>query len=68
MKAIARERCYDDKSAVRRNGLQLLESVMLLQPMLPSHMRAAGQPEDVQAIEEATASPYVGYRQPAVAC
>ena len=51
---LARQRCQDDKGMVRKSALGLLEALLLI--------RGASQgpgPEDVLAVEAATADPLV---------
>lgn len=50
----------DDKAAVRKAALQLLEALLVLRGDLPGSLKALPTDEDITAVEAATADPLVG--------
>jgi len=56
---LARRRCADEKAAVRKAGVALLESLLRLRAAAPAHARELPAEADIAAIEAATADPLV---------
>ena len=56
---LARRRCADEKAAVRKAGVSLLESLLRLRAAAPAHARELPAEADIAAIEAATADPLV---------
>ena len=56
---LARRRCADEKAAVRKAGVALLESLLRLRATAPAHARELPAEADIAAIEAATADPLV---------
>ena len=56
---LAHRRSRDDKAAVRKAALQLLEGLMLLRGGLPEPLKGVPSPQDIITVEAATADSLV---------
>jgi hypothetical protein len=56
---LARRRCADEKAAVRKAAVSLLESLLRLRAAAPARARELPAEADIAAIEAATADPLV---------
>lgn len=61
---LARRRCADEKAAVRKAGVALLESLLRLRAAAPARARELPAEADIAAIEAATADPLVRSQWP----
>eukprot|EP00798_Chlamydomonas_sp_ICE-L_P019509 gene19509-26180_t len=66
MLQLSHRRCRDDKAAVRKAALQLLEGLLMLKGGLPEPMRGPPGPQDILVVEAATADSLLSVRKGAL--